>query len=706
MNYYTLLWILLVGYLNLTTAKAQTPVTQKKCATHHTSQKFEHWLQNKIQQSSKQRTHHEVVTIPVVVHIVHNGEAIGQGTNISKAQVLSQIRILNEDFGRKSGTPGFNSHVHGADVQLEFKLAVRSPSNLPTDGIVRVKGSKTSWLSRLTPDRLALKAHSIWNPAHYLNIWVANIKELGHGQFPVSDLPGVKDDPNAANPEDDGVVVSYEAFGDTGQAKAPYNQGRTTTHEVGHYLGLLHIHGDGDCTVDDFCTDTPPVSFLTRGCPTTPPVACDGTPAQIENYMDYTDDRCMNMFTLQQKTRMRTVLDNSPRRKTLKTSPGLLPVLLPVHGARIEKIESIHTNNCAIEVSPQILIRNTGVTALTSLSIAYAIDNLPAQTFRWTGKLGSLATTLVTLPTTQTTRGKHQITLTMAQPNDQIDVELDQITKEAFVIVPIAPTPLHNDFTDVTILKSQWQIINPDQKTTWEVTELESSAGVKNQVLKLAGFDYEHQGEQDILLSPILQANPQQLLKLHYKVAYAPYTDDQANVSEDGFKVGITNDCGKTFTIIYEKKGAQLATTQAVKESWAPSTPTHWRTENINLSKWSNQDHIQVAFISVNGFGNNIYLDEISITSEKTPDTPEKFVTITPNPGSAREVRFNLQFPTRVANLQWTLINSTGQTVNKGQMINAQFESQHLSTSALPAGIYFLTIQTPDDHITKRIVIY
>ncbi|MEO1713309.1 MAG: M43 family zinc metalloprotease, partial [Bacteroidota bacterium] len=166
-----------------------------------------------------------------------------------------------------------------------------------------------------------LKPATFWDPNRYFNIWTVNFggfigrNLLGYAQFPSnSGLLGLEVDEGLA--ETDGVVVGYKYFGRGSfpELNETYNLGRTCTHEVGHWLGLRHIWGDGDCTVDDFCSDTPASDEPNYSC--SPHISC-GTQDMIENYMDYTDDQCMNLFTQDQKDRMIQVLENSPRRNTL-----------------------------------------------------------------------------------------------------------------------------------------------------------------------------------------------------------------------------------------------------------------------------------------------------------------------------------------------------------------------------------------------------
>ena len=289
-----------------------------------TPRDFELWLHSKLALKDNERINEIVYTIPVVVHVIHNGAAFGTGSNISDAQVLSQIRILNEDFRRKNpdtiNTPNDFLYV-AADCRIEFALANTDPWGNATNGIVRVRGSFPYYdiLNYPSEDKI-LKSESYWPSDDYLNIWVANLGEapyyklLGYAQFPQSNLAGLGIQLQDALT--DGVVIDYRVFGDVGSLIPPYDLGRTTTHEVGHYLGLRHTWGDGDCFDDDYCKDTPdcdgPYFSVKPLCYAW--YECSGKRRMIENYMDYSDDACMNLFTFDQKMRMKTVLENSPRR--------------------------------------------------------------------------------------------------------------------------------------------------------------------------------------------------------------------------------------------------------------------------------------------------------------------------------------------------------------------------------------------------------
>lgn len=223
-----------------------------------------------------------VVTIPVYIHVVYSNS----NENISDAQIQSQMTVLNDDFRRNnadaSQTPSLFAPV-AADTEIQFTLA----------GVFRYANSRTSWG---TNDAVKGQYPPI-TPSTHLNMWVCNIGGgiLGYAQFP------------GGNAATDGVVMSPQYFGTTGYVAAPFDGGRTTTHEVGHYLNLRHIWGDGRCNRDDFVSDTPKSDRPNYGCPSFPTTHCRSTDMTM-NYMDYTDDACMNMFSAGQKERMRGVL--------------------------------------------------------------------------------------------------------------------------------------------------------------------------------------------------------------------------------------------------------------------------------------------------------------------------------------------------------------------------------------------------------------
>ena len=262
--------------------------------------------------STGQKVIPTIIRIPVVVHVLYNTAA----QNISEAQIHSGIAALNRDFRKQNpdtlNTPDRFKPV-AADVQIEFVLATADPLGRATNGIVRKWSAATEWKM---DDKIKASKEGgadAWDAKSYLNIWIGNMRSL----LGYSSAPG-----SAANL--DGLVINPSAFG-TENVRAPYHLGRTAVHEVGHWLGLKHIWGDTYCG-DDGVEDTPKQGNFTAGCPDGFRTSCtNGEQGDMYmNYMDFTNDACMNLFTKGQKQRMRALFSEGGARSTLLSSKGLL----------------------------------------------------------------------------------------------------------------------------------------------------------------------------------------------------------------------------------------------------------------------------------------------------------------------------------------------------------------------------------------------
>jgi hypothetical protein len=246
------------------------------------------------------------ITIPVVVHVVYNTKA----ERISVAQVKSQVAVLNRDYRAKNPDRSKAPAVWKglvADAGIQFKLATKDPNGAASNGIVYVQSSETSFSDDDSVKSSAGGGSDPWDTKTYLNIWVCSLSDqlLGYAQFPGGPAPT------------DGVVILNTAFGTKGSAAAPFNLGRTATHEVGHWLNLRHIWGDhDDCGQDDLIVDTPSQATANFGKPKFPKVSCSNGPNgdMYMNYMDYVDDASMCMFTPEQVSRMHAALEG-PRKK-------------------------------------------------------------------------------------------------------------------------------------------------------------------------------------------------------------------------------------------------------------------------------------------------------------------------------------------------------------------------------------------------------
>lgn len=267
----------------------------------------------------------DVVQIPIVVHVIHSGEPIGQGANLSTERIVRQIEILNEDFRRQKNTRGYNDHPDGGDAMMEFVLARQTPNGQPTNGINRINALQDS-VPNLGYNQNHFAQHAYWNPNWYVNVWTtplpieAECLALGVATGPETDLPGTEQMSLPGPGDAEGILINWIHFGESGiDCHAKY--GRTLTHEMGHYFGLLHPWGDRECNFNDFCDDTPAVDKEVYG--NSPFPGCEGESIMIENFMNYSDDEVMNTFTLDQIGRMHYVLTNHAGRNSLLTSKGL-----------------------------------------------------------------------------------------------------------------------------------------------------------------------------------------------------------------------------------------------------------------------------------------------------------------------------------------------------------------------------------------------
>jgi hypothetical protein len=243
--------------------------------------------------------------VNIACHVIYRDPA----ENISDEQVISQIEVLNEDFSalnkdlNKVPDP-FKEFI--GNPGLKFVLAEIDPAGAQTNGMTRTQTNVASFGVDDSMKSDASGGKSPWDTTRYLNIWVCQLGGgvLGYAQFPGGD------------PTTDGVVITTTAFGRGGSAQAPFNLGRTATHEVGHYLNLFHIWGNSivpDCTDSDSVKDTPNQFGPNTGKPNFPSASCGNTPHgdMFMNYMDYVDDDTMVMFTKEQVMRMHAALEFS-----------------------------------------------------------------------------------------------------------------------------------------------------------------------------------------------------------------------------------------------------------------------------------------------------------------------------------------------------------------------------------------------------------
>ena len=586
--------------------------------------KFETELQRKISQGERRIRLREVVTLPVIVHIIHNGENIGQGSNLSQAQVYSQFDVLNEDFRRLAGTPGFNNHPDGADIEIEFCPATIDTVGDPLlePGINRIDRNTFGWQAGPYATSYindSIKPFTHWDPDKYLNIWIAELPgtTLGYAQFPnFSTLTDLSNFNGTASR--DGVVIRPTSFGRVGNVVAPYNQGRTATHEIGHWLGLRHISGDVDCSSDDFCSDTPNSDKDRKGC-ATGNVSC-GSTDMVENYMGLSDDGCMNIFTNCQKTRMRTVLENSPRR-------GILA----------------NAGTCNQDIPPAPDFRSSQSISCENQKVFYTdqSSNNPIS-WLWTFEGGNPATS--TDPNPQVIypqAGVFDITLEVTNSFGSTS----KTFQDYITVNSSAPSVLFEEDFEMGF-PAEWGLENPDNATTWELKEVQGSPS-GNRAMFINLYFYAANGAKDALILPKLNLEGYANVTLSFDHAYR-----QGGAAErDSLLVSASTNGGLSFPhkllAVAENGSNSFATGPPTNGNFfEPGEGSDWCFAGNNgkdcftldLSAFDGASSFILKFESVSDFGNNIYLDNISITGtcnvvSVEPDLRQSYnLSLFPNP--------------------------------------------------------------------------
>jgi PKD repeat protein len=562
-----------------------------------------------------------IVTIPVVVHVVYNTAA----ENITNAQAASQVQVLNDDFAKlnadasKVTQPTFSTIASGA--QIRFCLAQRDPNGNATTGVVHYSTTVTSFGTNDAVKSAASGGADPWDVTKYVNLWVCDLSStlLGYGEFPTGSISQTW-----------GLVVDYAYTGSGGSAQAPYNLGRTGTHEFGHCFNLYHIWGDDGtaCSGSDQCNDTPNQAGEHYGCFTQGSIQTDAcspsSPGTMwMNFMDYTDDACMYMFTANQVARMEAVVNNPPW-NVLATSNGCTPVSALDAGITSIINPLSGSSTCNNNVTPKITLNNSGSTTITSATILYRMDAMPTQTLNWSGSLASGASTVVTLNTySGLSNASHTFSSSVVNPNGTPDgnASNNSLTSTFTVIAaPVgSPLPFTQNFNSGTTPPTGWVIQKAntiDATVSWSVVP--NTTGLVAGSTHAARMDNyssnsDIHGQIDALRSPAISfAGANSSLNVTFDVAYRPYATTNYI---DTLNVYISTDCGSTWTRLYTKGGAQLQTvagTQTV--AFTPTANAQWRRETVSLTSYSAQPVAYLKFESVSGYGNNVWLDNINVT--------------------------------------------------------------------------------------------
>lgn len=631
------------------------------------------------------------IIIPVVFHVVWNSAI----QNVSEQRIIEQIATLNRDFqGRNADSTRIPLDFYPlwSKLNIRFVLANRDPLGNPTNGIVRRQTTVTSFsfggANQNDMKSAASGGSDAWNTRNYLNVWIAPLSggTLGFATFPA-----------AAGSAADGVVIDYRYLGTTG-ASAPFNLGRTTVHEVGHWLNLRHIWGDANCG-DDQVQDTPTQQGPNYGCPSFPRISCNNGPSgdMFMNYMDYTDDRCMVMFTQGQAARMLNVF-SGPRADILN-SPGY--VAPKTNDIAISSVSSPLNPQCDNTFRPTATFINIGANTLASFTANFKIGDGPVVSQQWVGILNPGSSTIVAFNESVTLDdGNYTIEVFSTDPNGTSDGDTRNDTIIRIFAVGVSDKlspPVSEGFEDASFPNNGWVIDNSDGKITWERTTRARRNGSAS--VYINNFDYDPEtlgttfGQRDDLITPFIDLTNASAARLSFSIAAAQFTDLNTPTNNwDTLQIFVSTDCGLTRTKVYEKSKNSLVTTTLPTTVPFVPTSTQWRTEEVNLTPYAGKDKVQILFRNISHWENNIYIDDLSVTKTTSTGLAEidllNGIQIFPNPTDGKvTIQWN-NLPDGLQAIEW--INPLGQTVIGKRMANQSFFNETFDLSAMSKGLYLV----------------
>lgn len=539
------------------------------------------------------------ITIPVVFHVVYN---IAE-QNIPDDRILEQLDVLNNDYNRLNqdgqSTPSPFLGVSAA-TNIQFCLAKRDPNNKPTSGIIRKQTTVQSFSTGDEVKKTATGGSKGWSKSKYLNIWICNLTR---------NLLGYATMPGTANDTLDGVVVSYSTIGgpDHVGVHPTYNLGRTLTHEVGHWLNLIHIWGDdgGTCTGTDNVADTPNQASEHFGTPNFPIISCSNNPDgdMFMNFLDYTDDYVMNIFTAGQSLRMQDAVNNS--RASLLTSRGCIDTTTAIDVA-LQNVINIETIYCQGIITPSAVIKNKGTATINSLTFSVKIDDNVAVNKAWTGSLVAGATTTVALDPLTVPAGTHYLNVSVTQSGDG-NVS-NNISVKRITVTGATALPYSQDFETKRFPADNWLVLNEDNDATfmrsrlasingssslWFYAPLQIPAGSKD-IVQLEPFDLT------TLAEPVLAFD---VACLH----------DNSISTTASLKILASTDCGSTFSQIFEKTGTALTTAEGSASDVFVPVAEQWRKDSVNLKALNSFNNVILRFEYTSGNANALFIDNLQI---------------------------------------------------------------------------------------------
>jgi len=663
---------------------------QLEQAIKQTTEEAKNWaFQNKNKSNKNSRP---LLTIPVVVHVIYNEAA--PEDNISMDQIASQLEVLNQDYQLtnmdRNNVPAIFQNVV-ANVDIEFCLASTDPTGAFTEGVTRTKTDTVATFDLETDQikRPELGGVAPWNRNYYLNIWVGRLEEdvLGY-----SSSPGFR-------ASIDGVAISTRYFGKGSQYNLhpSYNKGRTTTHEVGHWLGLKHTWGNSEengCDFDDGLEDTPNSSEPYYMCPLLSNSVSCGSQDMTMNFMEYVNDACMYMFTKDQKDRIHGVLNTT--RKSLFDSNGCQNLNFDVDAGI--SVTSLVENYCGSSYPLEVNITNVGQNLISTLNIVYSINGGDTFPFNKTLNLNPGETETLMLGNVNIA-GENSMDISITLVNGVEDQNLDNNNITFSVITPaFANIPLIEGFERADSFEQDgWRSDNPDMdEFDWRIFDENGAPPAGSSSLIYNNFSGDSinnpRNTLDHLISPALDLSLATTVSFMFDRAYARYD----NQLFDGLRLSYSTDCGNNWKEFWYKENKDLATNPFDMDGGDPFFPAieDWETETIDLPELAGQKEVLFRITNVSGWGQLLWLDNIKVDatiSTSIDFIDQQAIQTYPNPSTNGKVVVaipNTQNKKHQFNLL-NIYNTFGQLISS-QPLQSTTERIEIDLGEQPSGVYLL----------------
>lgn len=622
------------------------------------------------------RTNSSPYIIPVVFHIMHQYGS----ENISDAQVIDAVRILNEDYQLRNADTSvivqdFKSLK--ADINFEFRLAKRDPNGNCTNGILHVESSTTN----VGDDGVKFDQ---WDPSKYLNIWV--VKTISSGAAGYAYYPSSAD----GWPAIDGIVILSDYVGSIGSGT--YFRARALTHEVGHYMDLEHVWGStnnpGVACGDDGVMDTPETkgwsSCQLTGSVCNPPII-----ENVQNYMEYA--YCSKMFTLGQKQRMHNAVTSTiANRNNLWSASNLV-------ATGTDDATFASTLTCKPEADFKANTYKVCVNSNVTFTDASYNGNANSWSWTFTGGTPSVSTSS-TQVVSYANPGTYAVKLKVSNSQGA-----DSLTKTSYITVsPVSSTnySITEGFETINLPASNWVLENGQDNYNWQIASTGATGTKSIRVVNT----YAGTGDIDLLYSPSINMNGSPNTPMSFKVAFAQKQTDNT----DKLRLLVSKNCGQTWSQIYAKTGSGLATTTVmIGGNWTP-TAAQWRTENITVPYIFLGTNTMFKFEFTGGDGNNIYLDDINIMSSASISelSSQDFgIVVYPNPASDFiDITINSKMEGKVSAELVDVLGKTVYSFNKIELREGD-NSIRLNTTDFAKGLYFINVVSEQSKSTQKILI-